>query len=80
METIYINNSNTFYLARMLFLKKKITQAEMFEFSKSKSFKELVELANDLGLKVKNSKAKEAVYEPSDSKLFDDSELFDDED
>jgi len=71
METIFVSKtSDTFYLARWLFLKKKITQAEMIEYSK-KSYDELVTIINDFGIKVKIRNENKVRYEPSGTSLFD---------
>jgi len=71
VETIYISKTtNAFYLARWLFLKKKITQLEMFEYGK-KSKEELIKIICDFGFKVKEREKREAEYTPTDSDLLD---------
>ena len=71
METIYINEkTDNFYIARWLWLKKRITQSEMIEYAK-KSRDELITLLYDYGFKVKVSGEKKAKYEPASAQLFD---------
>ena len=80
METIFINErTDNFYIARWLFLKRKITQAEMIEYSK-KSREELIRILHDHNFKVKISGEKKVKFEPSDSVLFDDKDFDDDDD
>ena len=72
METLYISNrSDTFFLARWLWLKKKISQTEMVELAKTKTFDELIEIISDHGFMVKVRGNKKATYAPTDSELFD---------
>ena len=71
METIYVSDTtDNFFLARWLFLKKRITQSEMIEYAK-KSREELIKLINDYGFKVKIRNAEKPVYQPTGSELFD---------
>ena len=76
METIYINDkTDNFFIARWLFLKKRITQAEMIEYSR-KPRDELIKILNDFNFKVKISGKKKPIFEPTGSELFANDELF----
>lgn len=75
-ETIYINNKTTnLYIARQLFLKKKITQREMLEFSQNLTREDLIQKAYQLGFFVKEKTEEKTKYEPKESKLYEDNEL-----
>jgi len=72
METINITkNTDKYYLSRWLFLKKKITQKEMFEYNNTKTRDEMITLIHDMGFKIKVREKDEVSYDPASSELYD---------
>jgi len=71
METIYVSENTTpFYLARWLFLKKKISQKEFKEYV-NMSKEELINILCDFNFKIKFRGQDKVVFEPTGSQLFD---------